>query len=135
MTIIALPSLRLLIQMPTVTFTQFRNKLAWVVGTHQHSKGSTKTVSVSSVGAESGRKATPLKSQWKHEAKMSAQSSQIRALCSKLDSTITENSQMWEFLNLDRLQMAVTNVLQAAQYGSHGHVNNSGYRQGKPFLG
>ena len=67
-------------QMPKVTFTQFRNELAWVLGTHQHAKGSAKTVSVSSIAAESGEKVTPSKSQQKHKAKMSAQSSQIRDL-------------------------------------------------------
>ena len=66
---------------------------------------------------------------------MSVQYSQIRGLHSKLDSVITENSEMWEFLNPGTLQMAVTNMLQAAQSGSHGCGNNSGYRQGKPFLG
>ena len=81
--------------MPKVTFTQFCNELARVLGTHQHSKGSTKAVSVSAVGEE-----TTLKSQWKCETKMSAQSSQIRDLHSKLDSTIMENSQMWNSLIL-----------------------------------
>ena len=75
----------LLIQMPKVTFTQFRNELAKVLGTCQHFKGSTKLVSVSSVGAESGEEETPLKSQQKCKAKMSAQSSQIRDLHGKLD--------------------------------------------------
>ena len=31
--------------------------------------------------------------------------------------------------------MAVTNALQATQSGIGGHGNNSGYRQGKSFLG
>ena len=43
----------LLLQMPKVTFTQFYNKLARVLGTHQHSKGSNKAVSVSVVGTSS----------------------------------------------------------------------------------
>ena len=77
----------------------------------------------------------PSKSQWKCEAKMSVQSSQKRDLCSKLDSAIAENSQMQEFLNPGTLQMAVTNALQAPQSSSHGHGNNSGYMQVKPFLG
>ena len=34
----------LLIQMPKVTFTQFRNELAEVLGTHQHYKGNDKSV-------------------------------------------------------------------------------------------
>ena len=67
---------------------------------------------------------------------MSAQSSQIKELHSKLDSAIMENSQMWEFLNPSMLQTVVTNVLQATQSGNHSHGNsNLGSRQGKPFLG
>ena len=67
---------------------------------------------------------------------MSAQSSQIRDLCSKLDSAIVKNSQMWEFLNPSMLQTMVTNVLQAIQSGNHSHGNNnSGSRTRQAFLG
>ena len=66
---------------------------------------------------------------------MSTQSSQIKDLCSKLDSAIMENSQMWEFLNPSMLQTVDTNVLQATQSGNCSHGNsNLGSRQGKPFL-
>ena len=41
---------------PKVTFTQFHNELVRVLGTHQHSKGSIKAVSVSAVGAISEQK-------------------------------------------------------------------------------
>ena len=81
--------------MPKVTFTKFRNVLARILRTHQHSKGSTKAVSVSVVGTNSEGEETLSKSQWKHEAKVSAQTSQIKDLHSKLDSAIAENSQMW----------------------------------------
>ena len=73
----------LLLQMPKVTFTQFCNELARVPGTCQHPKGSIKAVSVSALGTSSEEGGMPLKSQWKCEAKMSAQSSQIRGLHSK----------------------------------------------------
>ena len=45
----------LLLQMPNVSFTQYRNELARVLGTHQHpSKGvSTKAVSATQEGTES----------------------------------------------------------------------------------
>ena len=49
----------------------------------------------------------PSRSQQKHEAKMSAQLSQIRDLHSKLDTAIMENSQMWEFLNPSTLSPIV----------------------------
>ena len=44
-----------LLQMPNVSFTQYRNELAQVLGTHQHSGKavSSKSVSVSAAGAES----------------------------------------------------------------------------------
>ena len=109
--------------------------MALVLGTHQHSKGSVKSVSVASIGTKSGGKEVLSKSQWKHKNKISAQSSQIRDLCSKLDSAVTENSKMWDFLNPSTLQMVVTNALHAAQSNGHCHRYNSGSRQGKPFLG
>ena len=126
----------LLLQMPKVMFTQFHNKLARVLGTCLCSKGSTKAVSVSAVGTSSEGRGTPSKSQQKCKAKVSAQSSQIRDLCSKLDSVIIENSQMQEFLNPSTLQTMVTNALHATQSSncSCGN-NNSDSRQGKPFLG
>ena len=53
----------LLLQMPKVTFTQFCNELARVIGTCQHSKDSTKAVPVSAVGTSSEGEEMSLKSQ------------------------------------------------------------------------
>ena len=84
----------LLLQMPMVTFTQFHNELARVLGTCQHSKPSTKAVSVSSVESNLGDDVAPSKTQQKHQKKMNAQSSQIRDLHSKLDAAMVENAQV-----------------------------------------
>ena len=71
----------LLLQMPRVSFTQYRNELARVLGTRQHpSKGvSTKVVSATQEGTESEEeeKAVP-KSQCKHDQKISTQSLRSR---------------------------------------------------------
>lgn len=88
-----------LLQMPKVTFMQFRNELARVIGTHQHYKISGKAVLVSAVETYSGDGKMLSKAQWICGAKVSTQSSQIKDLCSKLDAAITDNSQMQEFLN------------------------------------
>ena len=56
----------LLLQMPQVSFTQFRNELARVLGTHQHSsKTSGKSVSTSSIGVRSEEEGTTSTSQHK----------------------------------------------------------------------
>ena len=123
----------LLLQMPKVMFTQFCNELARDLGTHQHPNSGSKAVSVSAVETESGEDAAPSKTQLKCNTKVSAQNSQIWDLHSKLDAAITENSQIWEFLNPDMLQTVVTNTLHAVQLGSHGQSNSG--RQSKPFLG
>ena len=78
----------------------------------------TKSVAVSSVGVESEDDDVTSKSQWKHEKKISAQSSQIKDLCGNFDSAIAENSQMQEFFNPNTLQTAFTNVLHAAHTSS-----------------
>ena len=129
-------------QMPMVLFTQFHNELARVLGTHQNwsVKATTKSVNMSSVGVESEEEGSISKSQLKCEMKISAQSSRIKDLCSKLDSAIAENSQMGEFFNPNNLQMAFPNVLHAAQSsGGHGYSYQNSYSsnsiQGKPFLG
>ena len=73
----------LLLQMPNVFFTQYRNELAQVLGTHQHpSKSvSSKSVSAISEGTESEEEEKAVsKSQHKHDKKISAQSSQIKDL-------------------------------------------------------
>ena len=98
----------LLLQMPHVSFTQFRNELAQVLGTCQHSSKSvtSKSVSVSAIGAESEKEKPVSKSQHKRVKKISAQSSKIKDLHTKLDGTIAENVQIWELLNPSTLQTA-----------------------------
>ena len=109
--------------MPNVSFTQYRNKLARVLGTHQHSGKvvSSKSISVSAAGAESEEEEqTVSKSQCKQEKKISAQSSQIKDLCTKLDGAVAKNTQIRELLNPNTLQTAFTNALQVAQFRPYG---------------
>ena len=107
----------LLLQMPNVSFTQYRNELARVLGTRQRpSKSvSTKSVSVTLESADTGEeeKSVP-KSQHKRDTKIKAQSSQIKDLREKLDGAIAENAQIKEWLNPNTLQTAFTNALQAS---------------------
>ena len=120
----------LLLQMPNVSFTQYRNKLARVLGTRQHSgrSVSSKSVSVSAAGAESEEEEQPVsKSQHKWDKKISAQSSQIKDLHTKLDGAVAENAQIRELLNPSTLETAFTNSLQVTQFKS--------YRSGGKFLG
>ena len=126
----------LLLQMPTVTFTQFCNKLAWVLGMLQH-KDKPKSVNTNQVEVNSGKTESMSKLHLKRNAKISAQSSQIQNLHSKLDAAVAENSQMPEYLHPSTLQTAITNALQATQNNSHGHGGSHGFmpREGKPFLG
>ena len=73
----------LLLQMPTVSFTQYCNELARVLGTRQHqNKGVTsKAISATQEETESeGKEKSDLKSQHKWDRKISTQSSQIRDL-------------------------------------------------------
>ena len=93
----------LLLQMPNMSFTQYRNELARVLRTHQCSGKAvlSKSVSVSAAGAESEEEEQSVsKSQCKQEKKISAQSSQIKDLCTKLDGAIAENTQIRELLTL-----------------------------------
>ena len=90
--------------------------MARVLGTRQCSGKavSSKSVSVSAVGAESEEEEqTVSKSQHKQEKKISAQSSQIKDLRTKLDGAVAENIQIQELLNPNTLQTAFTNALQA----------------------
>ena len=106
--------------MPKVSFTQYRNELARVLGTPQHpSKGvSTKAVSASQEGTESEEEEKAVsKSQCKHDQKISTQSSPIKDLREKLDGAIAKITQIWEWLNPTTLQTAFTNALQAS--GQH----------------
>ena len=133
----------LLVQMQQCSFTEFCNELARVLGTHQRaiSKASTKIISTKSIEVESGEEEEapqPSKSQIKKDKKISAQSSQIKDLWSKLDQAVAENSQIRELLSLATLTMAFTNALMASKTS---FANKSRYSntqqpgQGKPFLG
>ena len=85
----------LLLQMPKVSFTQFRNELARVLGTRQYSTKTTgKSISTSTIGVRSEEKGTESTSQLKQDQKISAQSSQIKDLCIKLDGAVAENVQI-----------------------------------------
>ena len=134
----------LLVQMKQCSFTEFHNELARVLGTHQHaiSKASTKIVSTKSVEVKSGEEEEappqPTKSQIKKDRKISAQSSQIKDLWSKLDQAAAENSQIRELLSPATLTMAFTNTLTASKtsFVNKSHYSNSQQPgQGKPFLG
>ena len=122
--------------MPTVTFTQFCNELAWVLGMHQ-CKDKPKSVTTNQVEADSGETESVSKLHLKRDAKISAQSSQIQNLHRKLDAAVAENSQMHEYLHPSSLQTAVTNALQAAQSNLHGHGGLCGFctKGGQAFLG
>ena len=80
--------------MPQITFTQFHNELARVLGTHQcvATKASVKTIMAASAETESEEEGAVTKSQTKKDGKINAQSSQIKDLHSKLDQAVTENS-------------------------------------------
>ena len=107
----------LLLQMPKVSFTQYRNELARVLGTCQRpTKGvSSKAVSATQEGTESEEEEKAVsKSQHKRDQKISAQSSQIKDLRVKLDGAIAENVQIRELLNPVTLQTVFTNALQAS---------------------
>ena len=125
----------LLKQMPQITFTQFHNELARVLGTCQRTvtKASVKTIMAALVETESEEEGVVTKSQTKNDGKISAQSSQIKDFCTKLDQAVAKNSQIREFLSLTSLQKAFTSVLQAAQATSESTGNNGQGRQ--PFLG
>ena len=113
----------LLLQMPDVSFTQYRNELAQVLGTCQRSNKtvSSKSISVTSEGAESEEEEKAVsKSQCKWDKKISAQSSQIKDLRIKLDGAIAQNMQIRELLNPTTLQIAFTNALQATQFRPQG---------------
>ena len=118
----------LLLQMLHVSFTQFRNELVQVLGTCQHSSKSvtSRSVSVSAIRAESEEGEPVSKSKHKQE-KISAQSTQIKDLHTKLNGAIVKNVQIWELLNPSTLQTAFTNALQASQFKP--------YRSGGKFLG
>ena len=124
----------LLKQMPQITFTQFCNELARVLGTHQHAvtKASVKTAMAALAETES-EEGVVTKSQTKKDGKISAQSSQIKDLHTKLDQAVAENSQIRKFLSPTSLQKVFTSALQAAQTASKSTGNNGHGK--RPFLG
>ena len=105
-------------------------------------KASVKPVSSRSVEVESGEEdaLTPpsTKSQFKKDKKISAQSSQIKDLRSKLDQAVVENFQIRELLSPAPLTTTFTNALTASKTS---FANKSRYAssqqpgQSKPFLG
>ena len=122
--------------MPQITFTQFHNELAWVLGTHQcvAAKASVKTVTATLVETQSEGEGAVTKSKSKKDGKISAQSSEIKDLRTKLDQAVAKNSQIREFLSPTSLQKAFTSALQAAQtLTSKSNKNNGCGKQ--PFLG
>ena len=127
--------------MQKCSFTEFCNKLARVLGTHQHaiSKASVKPIVTRSVEVESGEEdALPSKSQIKKDKKISAQSSQIKDLWSMLDQAVAKNSQIWELLSPATLTTAFTNALTGSKTSFASKSCYSGSQQpgkGKPFLG
>ena len=131
----------LLVQMQKCLFTEFCNELARVLGTCQCviSKASVKPVSTRSVEVESGEEdALASKFQIKKDKKISAQSSQIKDLQSKLDQVVAENSQIWELLSPATLTTVFTNALMASKTSFANKSHYSGTQQpgqSKPFLG
>ena len=130
----ALIAKTLLMQMPQMSFTQFCNKLAQVLGTRQctGSKASVKAVTTLSVEAESEEKGPLVKSKGRQNAKISAQSSQIKDLHTKLDQAVAENSRMKEFLSPTALQQVFTTALQVTKVGPD---NTDKKGTSKKFLG
>ena len=82
---------------------------------------------------ESEEEGAVVKSKIKQDNKISAQSSQIKDLHTKLDQAIAENSQIREFLSPTSLQKAFTSALQATKTGLPSTNKKKG--KGKPFLG
>ena len=136
----------LLIQMQQCSFMEFRNELAQVLDTCQHaiSKASAKPIMTKSVEVEEEEEDAPLppqpsKSHAKKDKKISAQSSQIKDLRSKLDQAVAENSQIRELLLPATLTTAFLNALKATKTSfaskSKYRGNNQQSGQGRPFLG
>ena len=95
-------------------------------------------MSTKSVEVESEEEGTPSKSQIKKDKKISAQSSQIKDLQSKLDQAVVENSQILELLSPATLTTAFTNTLMASKTNvtaktHYQNMQQSG--QSKSFLG
>ena len=96
-------------------------------------KASVKTVMAASVETESEEEGVVTKSQTKKDGKISAQSSQIKDLCTKLDQAVAENSQIREFLSPTSLQKAFTSALQAAQTMTSKSAQETMAMENNPF--
>ena len=111
----------LLVKMQECSFTEFHNELTQLFGTHQHaiSKASAKPVTTKLVEVEEEEEEeVPIpppssKSYAKKDKKISAQSSQIKDLRTKLDQAEAENSQIRELLSLATLTTTFSNALMA----------------------
>ena len=137
----------LLVQMQQCSFTEFRNELARVLDTRSRaiSKASAKPITMKSIKVDEEEEEDvppppkPSKLYAKKDKKISAQSSQIKDLRSKLDQAVAENSQIREFLLPATLTTAFSNALMAMKTtfanGSRSWGNNQQSGQGKPFLG
>ena len=106
------------------------------------SKASVKPVSSRSVEVKSGEEDAPtppsMKYQFKKDKKISAQSSQIKDLQSKLDQAVAENSQIRELLSPATMTTVFTNALTASKtsFANKSHYASSQQPgQSKPFLG
>ena len=110
----------LLVQMQQCSFMEFCNELARVLGTCRHaiSKVSVKPITTKSVEVkeeDTPIQTPPSKSHAKKDKKISAQSSQIKDLRSKLDQAVAENSQIRELLSPATLTTAFSSMLTATK--------------------
>ena len=125
----------LLVQMQQCSFAEFRYELARVLDTRwcAISKASAKPVMTKSVEVEEEEEEdAPIpssKSLAKKDKKISAQSSQIKDLRSKLDQAVAENSQIRELLSPATLTTAFSNALSATKTNFATRSGNGGNRQ------
>ena len=105
------------------------------LGTRQcvAAKASVKTVTATLAETKSEEEGAVTKSTCKKDGKISAKSSQIKDLHTKLDQAVAENSQIREFLSPTSLQKAFTSALQAAQSSTSKSNKNNGHGK-QPFL-
>ena len=90
-------------------------------------KASIKTVTASTMETESEGEGAVVQSKLKKDGKISAQSSQIKDLRTKLDQAVAKNSQIREFISPISLQKAFTSALQAALSRSSGPTRRNGF--------
>ena len=127
----------LLVQMQKCSFTEFHNELAQVLDTRccAISKASVNPVMMKSVEAEEEEEEDtliplkPSKLNIKKDKKISAQSSQIKDLRTKLNQAVAENSQIRELLLPATLTMAFSNALSATKTSFTSQSRNRGNQQ------